>query len=36
MLKSFGSDPEFMLVDPDGKYVSAIGIVPGTKKDKVN
>lgn len=34
-LKSFGSDPELMLVDPEGNYVSAIGIVPGTKKDKV-
>lgn len=29
---SFGSDPEFMLVTADGKYVSAIGIVPGTKE----
>lgn len=36
MLKSFGSDPELMLVDPDGNYVSAIDVVPGTKKDKVN
>ncbi len=27
-----GADPEVMLVDPDGQLVSAIGIVPGTKK----
>lgn len=32
---TFGSDPEFMLVNKQGKYVSAIGIVPGTKEDKV-
>lgn len=30
---SFGSDPEFMLKTADGKYVSAIGKVPGTKSD---
>lgn len=31
---SFGSDPEFMLKTADGKkYVSAIGVVPGTKTD---
>lgn len=30
---SFGSDPEFMLTSAEGKYVSAIGIVPGTKDD---
>jgi len=30
---SFGSDPEFMLVSVEGKYVSAIGKVPGTKED---
>jgi hypothetical protein len=36
MLKSFGSDPEFMIKDIDGNYVSAIGVVPGHKKDKVN
>ncbi len=28
-----GADPEVMLVDPDGQLVSAIGIVPGTKKE---
>jgi hypothetical protein len=36
MLKSFGADPELMLMDLDGHYVSAIDIIPGTKKDKVN
>lgn len=36
MLKSFGSDPEFMLVDTDGNYISAIDVVPGTKTDKVD
>jgi len=36
MLKSFGADPELMLMDPNGNYVSAIDIIPGTKKDKVN
>jgi hypothetical protein len=30
---SFGSDPEFMVISPEGKYVSAIGIVPGTKEE---
>lgn len=35
MLKSFGSDPELMLVDSESNYVSAIDVVPGTKKDKV-
>lgn len=33
---SFGSDPEFMLVDRDGNYKSAIGIVNGTKEKKVD
>jgi len=28
---SMGSDPEFMLQTPSGQFVSAIGIVPGTK-----
>jgi hypothetical protein len=36
MLKSFGSDPELMLMDENGNYVSAIGIVPGHKEDKVS
>jgi len=30
---SFGTDPEFMLTK-DGKYFSAIGIVPGTKEKR--
>ncbi len=30
---SFGSDPEFMVISPQGNYVSAIGIVNGTKED---
>jgi len=33
---SFGSDPEFLLVDLDGNYRSAIDVIPGTKEDKVN
>jgi hypothetical protein len=36
MLFTLGSDPEFMLVDQQGKYRSAIGIVYGTKDDKVS
>lgn len=28
-----GADPEFFVVDKDGKYVSAHGLVSGTKKD---
>jgi hypothetical protein len=36
VLKSFGADPEFMLVDPNGKYISAIGVIPGTKAKKVD
>ncbi len=36
MLKSFGSDPELMLIDPDGNYVSAIDVVPGSKKNKIS
>lgn len=35
MLKSFGSDPELMLIDSEGNYISAIDVIPGTKKDKV-
>ena len=31
---SFGSDPEFCLVNNDGKLKSAIGIIPGNKKEK--
>lgn len=31
---TFGSDPEFMLVDEHGHYKSAIGIVPGSKCNK--
>ena len=30
---TFGSDPEFMLLK-NGKYVSAIGVVPGTKDER--
>jgi hypothetical protein len=33
---TFGSDPEFMLVDSSGKYRSAIGVIHGTKEDKVS
>lgn len=33
---TFGSDPEFMLVDPDGVYRSAIGIIHGDKDSKVS
>lgn len=36
MLKSFGSDPEMMLMDPDGKYVSAIDVVKASKENKIN
>lgn len=32
---SMGSDPEFMLVDKDGKYRSAIEVIHGTKKRPV-
>ena len=32
---TIGADPEFMLVNKAGKYVSAIGIVPGTKENKI-
>lgn len=32
---SFGSDPEFCLVDNKGTYISAIEIVPGTKAHPV-
>lgn len=31
---TFGSDPEFILVDEKGKLKSAIGIVPGSKEKK--
>jgi hypothetical protein len=31
---SFGSDPEFILVDRDRNYKSAIGIISGTKLEK--
>lgn len=31
-----GSDPEMMLRGRDGKYVSAIGVVPGTKKEPLD
>jgi hypothetical protein len=33
---TLGSDPEFMLVDSKGKYRSAIGVVHGTKENKVS
>lgn len=33
---TFGSDPEFMIVDKNGKHRSAIGVVPGTKEDRVS
>lgn len=33
---SFGSDPEFMLVDQKRRYKSAIGIVNGGKENKVD
>lgn len=33
---SFGSDPEFVLLDKNGEYKSAIGIVNGTKEKKVD
>jgi hypothetical protein len=33
---SFGSDPEFMLRDAAGNYRSAIGVIPGTKKEPVS
>ena len=32
---SLGSDPEFMLVDKNGVYRSAIEVIPGTKKRPV-
>lgn len=31
---SFGSDPEFILTDEKGKLKSAIGIVPGSRKNR--
>jgi hypothetical protein len=31
---SMGGDPEFMVRSPEGKLVSAIGIVPGTKEER--
>jgi hypothetical protein len=31
---TFGSDPEFMLVDGAGKYRSAIGVIPGSKEKR--
>ena len=31
---TFGSDPEFILVDEKGKLKSAIGVVPGSKEKK--
>lgn len=31
---TFGTDPEFMVIDKDGNHVSAIGIVPGTRDDR--
>src|SRR5579859_4412954 len=34
MMKSFGSDPEFMLKDSKGKLKSAIGVVPGSKEHR--
>lgn len=34
-MNSFGSDPEFMLVDKNGKYVSAIKVLPGDKHTPV-
>lgn len=33
---TFGSDPEFVLIDQEGRYRSAIGIVRGTKEKKVD
>jgi hypothetical protein len=33
---SFGSDPEFCLVDKTGAFRSAIDVIPGTKKDPVH
>lgn len=33
---SFGSDPEFILSDRKGKFKSAIGIVKGSKKKRIN
>lgn len=36
MLTSFGSDPELMIVNEKGEYVSAISVVPGCKKNKVD
>ena len=32
---SFGSDPEFIIIDKSGRVKSAIGIVPGNKKKKL-
>ncbi len=31
---TFGTDPEFMLRDKSGKYLSAIGVIPGTKSKR--
>lgn len=35
---TFGCDPELFVVNPDGKFVSAEGLIPGTKEEpfKVN
>jgi hypothetical protein len=33
---TFGSDPEFMLVDLKGNYRSAIEVVPGTQEDRAS
>lgn len=33
---TMGSDPEFMIRDRQGKYVSAIGVVPATKKEPLD
>lgn len=33
---TFGSDPEFMLLGEDGQLKSAIGVVPGSKKERHN
>ena len=32
---TFGSDPEFILMDQKGKFKSAIGVVEGTKKKRL-
>lgn len=33
---SIGTDPEFMLVDGAGNLKSAIGVVHGTKEEKID